>query len=914
MTIRNLDKLLDPASVALIGATERDASLGAAVMDRLLKGGFQGPIGLVNPKYSEINGMPCAASAEALANPPDLGVVVTPPAAVPAAIADLGAAGARAAVVITAGVDEKSGLRQQMLDAAKPHLLRVLGPNCLGLARPKLGLDATFAPIAARPGKLALLSQSGAIVTAMVDWAAERDIGFSVIASMGDMADVDVGDLLDWLAADRETSAVLLYLEQITHARKFMSAARSCSRAKPVIAIKSGRSSVAAQAAVSHTGALAGADEVYDAALRRAGVLRVQALEDLFNAAEALAHTKPLASDRLAIVTNGGGAGVLAADAIADIGARVATLAPETLSKLDAALPANWSRGDPVDIIGDAGPARYAAAVEAVLGDPGVDAVLTMYCPTAMSDPMEAAQIVIDAATTQRAARRGKPLLACWMGGAGARAACLRMEKAGVPAYATPKDAVTGFSHLVNHAKAQAALRRAPSAREDGFVADRTAARRAIEAALEQGRRILTEPEAKTVLKAYGVPTVETIVAETPEQARSAAQKILDSGGEAVVAKILSTDLTHKSDVGGVRLNLSTAEETREAVEAMLTQIKARRPDAAIQGVVIQPMINRSGAHELILGLSEDPVFGPIMLFGAGGTSVEAVADKAIGLPPLDGPLARDMIESTRIFRLLRGYRDQPPADMEAIVACLERLSLLAADFPEIRELDVNPLLADRNGALALDARIVVAPAQPVRPGGNPRFALRPYPAAWESAETFDDGAVLMRPIRPSDGDAYRRFFEKLSGDDVRFRFFSRLGALDDRLLARFTQLDYARAMAFVALDPDSREILGVARLAAEPDGALAEYGVVVRSDCKRRGLGRLLMRRLLAFAASEGLQTVWGDVLHENKAMLGLCAELGFKTSSVAGDAALVRVFKKLSGSEALDPDQGASGAPASD
>jgi acetyltransferase len=890
MTTRNLDRLMAPRSVALIGASGRPGSLGTVVLRRLLGAGFAGPIHLVNPRRREIDGRPCHPSVAEVPGPVDLGVVVTPAAAVPDVVAELGAAGARAAVVITAGVE-----RRRMLDAARPHTLRILGPNCLGLIVPGVGLDASFAHIAARRGSLALLSQSGAIVTAMLDWAEARGLGFTVAASLGDMADVDVGDLLDHLAADAGTRAILLYLEQVTDARKFMSAARSAARVKPVIAVKAGRSPAAARAAASHTGALAGSDAVYDAALRRAGVLRVEGLEDLFDAAEALGRLRPVASDRLAVLTNGGGAGVLAADAVAASQGRLADLSAETMAALDAALPPTWSRGNPVDIIGDADAARYGAALEVLLADPDADAVLVMNCPTGLASSAEAAEAVIrvEAAEDVRG-RAAKPILAAWLGGATAAPAAASLERAGIPTYRSPAAAVRGFIVLAEHQKAQTALLRTPPALAEDAPPDTDAARSVIARALAQGRPLLSEPEAKAVLAAYDIPTVPTRVAATPAEAEGLAEQIL-AEAEAMVVKILSPDLSHKSDVGGVRLNLGTPAEVRAAAEAVIAQARARRPEARIEGVVVQPMIRRPVAHELILGLADDPTFGPVILFGAGGTAVEVVADKAVALPPLDLVLAHDLIGRTRVSRLLGGLRDHPAADLDAVAMALVRLAQLAADLPEIRELDVNPLLADAAGVVALDTRIVVAPAPKTSPGDNPRFALRPYPSSWDREETVGPVRLRIRPIRPSDEALYPAFLGATSADDLRLRFFGGFGHVDHGTIARFTQIDYARAMAFVAIEPEADLLVGVSRLTTDPDGVEAEYAILVRSDWIGRGVGWALMRRLIDYARSEGLRRLRGDVLRRNERMLRMCRELGFAVEGHPEDGALMRVTLEL-------------------
>ncbi|MBU1212409.1 MAG: bifunctional acetate--CoA ligase family protein/GNAT family N-acetyltransferase [Alphaproteobacteria bacterium] len=881
MSVRNLDKLIAPRSVALIGASAKPHSMGATVLKRLTGAGFKGDIHLVNPKYSEIDGRPSFANVAAVPGPVDLGVIVTPPQTVPGLIGELAEAGARAAVVITAGIGKDNGLRQKMLDAAKPSCLRILGPNCLGLQVPAIGLDASFSHLTPRKGNLALLSQSGALVVAMLDWAEARGIGFSVVASVGDMADVDVGDLLDQLAGDAGTRAILMYLEQVTDARKFMSAARSAARGKPVIAVKAGRSQAAARAAASHTGALAGQDSVYDAALRRAGILRVDDLEELFNAAEALARHKPLASDRLAILTNGGGAGVLAADALAATGARFAELTDATMQRLNDAVPPTWSHGNPVDIIGDADAARYEKALRALLEDSETDAVLVMNCPTGLASSSDIADAVVavHAVDTDRAGRHGKPILASWLGEATARIGAAKLSAAGIPVYRTPAQAVRGFAYLARQAKMQKALMRTPPSIPGDFTPDRDGARAAMADALQSGRRWLNEPEAKAVLKAYGIPTVATRIAASAQEAAAIAGELLQDAAS-VVLKILSPDITHKSDVGGVRLNIATPAEARNAAEAMLEQVRAAAADARIEGVVVQPMIVRPGAHELILGIADDTVFGPVVLFGAGGTSVEAVRDKAVGLPPLDMTLAQDLIDETRIARLLDGYRNKPAADREGIALALVRLAQLAADMPEIRELDINPLLADEDGIIALDARIAVAACAPVAPGANPRFALRPYPSAWERTLEVKGARIDVRPIKPEDEALYGTFIGKLTLQDIRLRFFGLTAKPTHDQIARFTQIDYARAMAFVAIEPESGELMGVSRLAANPDYTDAEFAVIVRSDLKGRGIGWALMDTLITYARAEGIGALYGDVLKWNSGMLQLCRELGFSES----------------------------------
>jgi acetyltransferase len=892
MTIRNLEHAFQARSVALIGATPRPGSVGSKVMENLASGGFKGPIWPVNPGHDSIEDLRCYASIADLPGPPDLAVIATPPDTVPSLVGELGARGTRAALVLTAGIGDKGGLRQAMLDAAQPTCLRVIGPNSFGLFVPGIGLNASFAHLAPAPGNLAFLSQSGALASAVLDWSVERNIGFSAVVSLGDMADVDVADLLDMLAGERHTRAILLYLESVPEARKFMSAARAAARVKPVIVIKSGRHAAGAQAAATHTGALAGADNVMAAAFRRAGLLRVLELPELFDAAETLSRFRPIPRGRLGIVTNGGGAGVLAVDRHLDFDGELAELAPETIAALDPRLPANWSRANPVDIIGDAGPERYMAAAEAVLADDNVDALLVMSCPTALASPDEAADALIAVVERERGAHsRSKPVLTSWLGDHSVRNARQRLRKAGIATYDSPGEAVRALSHLVGYGKAQATLSRTPAELPDGFTTDAAAARRAMAEAASEGRELLSEPEAKAVLAAFGIPVAETVVADSAEAVEAVAADLL-ARHDALAIKIVSRDITHKSDVGGVVLDLDTAEAADQAARDIAGRAAAARPDARIDGFAVQAMIRRPHAHELIVGVDEDALFGPTILFGAGGTSVEVVADSAIALPPLDLQLADDLIGRTRIARLLAGYRNRPPADMDALRLVLVRVSQLIIECPEVVGLDINPLLADDAGVMALDARIVIDPARFRAPGPNPRLAIRPYPSRWETRLTTRGGLdVILRPIRPPDERLYEDFLAHVDESDIRLRLLAPRKAFPHDFLARLTQIDYAREMAFVAIDAASGDLLGVARIAADPDYTRAEYAILVRSDLQGMGLGWSLMEHLLAYARAEGLGRIEGTVLAENTDMLAMVRDLGFSVTRDPDEQGLRRV-----------------------
>jgi acetyltransferase len=889
MTIRNLDHALRPRSVAVIGASAEEGSVGSVLTRNVLAGGFAGPVYLVNPRRARIAGRKCYADVAALPEAPELAVIAAPPSTVPALIAELGAKGTRAVVVITAGLSPE--IKQAALNAARPHCLRIIGPNCLGIAVPGIGLHANFGLSRPSPGKLAFLSQSGALITGILDWAAARGIGFSYVVSMGDMADVDVGDLLDFLAADIATGAILLYLETIPAARKFMSAARSAARAKPVIVIKSGRNEDAARAAATHTGALAGSDAAVGAAFRRAGLVRVDELEELFAAAETLTASKPVDGNELLIVTNGGGAGVLAIDDLMRSGGKLASLSETVIAKLDAVLPANWSRGNPIDIIGDAQPKRYEAALDVVLADSKADAILVINCPTALASSSDAAQVVIDAIARSPRRERLPPILTNWLGEDAATEGRRKFREASIPTYESPADAVKGFFYLWQYTEAQDALMRTPSRETERTRVAEEAARTILRAAAADGRSALTEPEAKAVLSAYGIPTVPTRVAASPHEVERLAADLLDRTGS-VAVKILSDDISHKSDVGGVRLGLRTAQDARHAAQRMRERVSELRPDASIKGFTVQPTITRPKAHELLVGVYEDRLFGPMILFGAGGTATEIIHDTAVALPPLDTELARDLMEQTRIYKLLEGYRDQPSAELSGIAETLVRLSQLVVDCPAVKELDINPLLADELEVIALDARIRIDPAEVETPGPNPRLAIRPYPNQWEAWAATDNGyRIFIRPVRPADEHLYGAFIAKLSPDDIRFRFLAPRKEFSHKAIARFTQIDYSRAMAFVALDKEQKELLGVARLAADPDYVTGEYAIIVRSDLKGTGIGWALMQHLIAYAEKEGLRELTGDVLADNHPMLEMCRSLGFQISHDPEDLSICKV-----------------------
>jgi acetyltransferase len=895
MSTRNLDYLLSPRSVAVIGASERTGSVGSTVMRNLLADGFEGPVWPVNPKYTQVAGRQAYASVKALPQAPDLAVICTPPPTLPGLIAELGQRGTRAAAVLSAGVasaTDRKGRRiiDLMLEAAQPHLLRILGPNCVGFLVPGLGLNASFAPVSTVSGPLAFVSQSGALVTAVLDWANSRGIGFSHFISVGDRADVDFGDLIDYLGSDPHTRAILLYVESVKTPRKFLSAARAASRNKPVIVVKTGRAPEGARAAATHSGVLAGADEVFDAAIRRAGMLRVENLLDLFVAVETLARGPRFEGDRLMVVSNGGGAGVLAADAAALGGARLAELSAATIERLDALLPPMWSRANPVDIIGDAPVERYVETLK-VLGDAKeADAILFIHAPSAIvpADAIaEACVPVVKAAT--------RPVLSCWLGAASVEDAWRRFAQAGIASYHTPEEAVRAFVHSVTYRRNQQQLLQAPPSSRDEIAPDLGRARGLLRAALTAGQQWLTDTQGRELLTLYGIPVVETRAAPSVDAAREAAEAI----GYPVALKLDSPDISHKSDVRGVILNIDSADELLASAVAMLRRGHELRPQARLTGFIVQPMVRRPNAFELLVGVANDPQFGPVIVFGHGGTAVEIVGDRAVALPPLNTALAHELVSRTRIARLLAGYRDRPPVDLAAICRVLVAVSQMVIDLPELAELDINPLLVDEQGVVALAGRARVAKQD--RAHGEARLAIRPYPRELEEAFAWDDGEMLMRPIRPDDGERHLAFLARLDPEDIRLRVFSSRRSIAPSELARLTQIDYEREMAFVATIAGAdgqQETIGTVRAVTDPDNARAEFGVIVRSDMKGRSLGFLLMKKMIRYCRERGTGELVGDVLRENAGMLKLARALGFEVQSGA-DSEFVRIRLPLQAAE---------------
>ena len=883
-----LTSLFEPKSLAIIGASETPGSVGATLVRNIIDGGYQGKLFLVNPRHESVFGQKTYESVESIPQRLDLAIVCTKAETVPAIINACGRAGARNAIVISGGFAELgprgANLARAMLESARQHNLRLLGPNCLGLMRPGSGINATFAHGSANPGTIGLISQSGALCTAILDWALPNGVGFSNVVSLGAESDIDFGEILEYMVADPRTENIFLYIEGIKNARRFMSALRAAARCKPVLLIKVGRHPAGKQAALSHTGALVGADDVFDAALRRAGVVRLGNVGQMYAAASALfSHFRPR-GNRLMIVTNGGGPGVMAADHASDIGIPLAAMAEQTLKNLNAALPPTWSKSNPMDLVGDADPARYATALTACLEDENIDGVLVILTPQAMTDPTQAARIVIEVAK-----KYDKPVVTCWMGEEQVREARLLFKGAGIPTFRTPEPAVELFSHISNFYRNQQLLMQAPASITGHTPPRLESARLVIDTALSEGRKQLNEMESKALLAAFRIPIAQTVIARSASEAMVLAEEI----GLPVVMKIDSPQITHKTDSGGVRLNLNSLAQVRDAYNEIIEEVKKNRPDAIVHGIAIEPMIQKANGRELVVGMSRDQIFGPTIVFGPGGTGIEACgSERAVALPPLNKFLVADMLASTRVSARLGEFRNMPPVNMEAIETVLLRVSEMVCELPWIREMDINPLIVDEHGAVAVDARIAIEQL-PLTAGRYDHMAIHPYPSHLVSEYQTPDGhAITIRPIRPEDADLEQEFVKGLSSETKYFRFMNTLRELSPAQLVRLTQIDYDREMAFVAMtEVADREIeIGVARYAMNPDGESCEFAIVVADEWKGKGLARRLMGVIIDTARSRGVKYMNGDFLAENSRMIQFVTALGFVLSPHPEDPGIKR------------------------
>jgi acetyltransferase len=889
LTVQSCDRstlsyFFSPASVAVIGATDREGSVGATVLKNLLTGTYKGRIYAVNPRRAEVFGLACYTSIGAVPEAVDLVVVVTPAGTVPSIVSECVRADAKSIVVISAGFKEKgpegAALEQQIQAELKGCATRLIGPNCLGLMNPLIGLNATFAQDTALPGNVAFLSQSGALLTAILDWSLAERVGFSAIVSTGSMLDVGWGDLLSFFSEDQNTKSILLYMESIGDARSFLSAAREVSFSKPIIVIKAGRSEAASRAAASHTGAMTGSDEVYDAAFRRCGVLRVQNIAELFHMADVLGKQPRPRGPRLTILTNAGGPGVLATDALLAGRGELALLSKESEKALSAFLPAHWSHANPIDILGDADPERYARALDIAIDDPNSDGLLVILAPQGMTNPAQVAERV-----KVHAKRHGKPLLASWMGGQGVTEGNKTLSASGIPTFSYPDAAVRSFESMWSYSERLQGLYETPFTADDPARATerREKVGQLIERAASSGRRLLTEAESKAILELYGIPTVTTRLANNEDEAVVQAQEI----GYPAVLKVHSEIVTHKTDVGGVQLNLADEQQLRHAYRAITDSVVAKAGPNAFLGVTVQPMVRLQG-YELILGSSVDSQFGPVLLFGSGGQLVEVYRDRALALPPLNTTLAKRLMESTKIYAALKGVRGRKAVDLKALETLVVRFSELVVDQPRLREIDINPLVVSPEQLLALDARMVLFGSE-VKNAELPRPVIRPYPAEYVSSWVTKDGsAVTIRPIRPEDEPLMMEFHATLSDSTVYLRYFQ-VQRLDSRVaherLIRKCCLDYDREIALVAdrLDPQTgrHELLAVARLTRQWQPNEAELGILVADRCQGVGLGTELLRRLIQIAPTEKIRRIVAHVLSENKRMLALAIHFQFELAS---------------------------------
>lgn len=892
MPNRYLQHLFTPETVVVIGASEKPDSVGGRVFLNIQEAGYKGELLAIHPDHQQVYGRPCYSSIAEVHQPVDLAVIVTPAYTVPELIQACGEQGVSAAIVISAGFAETGPtgekLQQRVVSIARQYGIRMLGPNCLGLMRPDIGLNATFSQGIAQPGHLALVSQSGALCTSILDWAQAHHIGFSAMVALGDAADIGFGDALEYLAMDPQTHSILLYVEGIRHARRFLSGLRVAARMKPVVVVKAGRHAAGSRAAISHTGALVGADDVFDAALERTGAVRAYTVGQLFSAAQVLTSGNKVQGNRLAIVSNAGGPGVMATDRAVEVGITMVELEPSTVETLNTILPSHWSHGNPVDILGDATPQRYQQALSAVLKDPQVDGVLVMLTPQAMTQPTEAAQAVIEVSRNET-----KPVMVCWMGEQQVQDAHRLFLQHQIPHFSTPEESVEAFSYLANYRHNQQLLMQVPGPLSDRRRPDIEGAQMIMEGALSAGRKTLSAIESKAVLQAFRIPTNTTMLAHSAHEALVAAESI----GFPVAMKIQSPTLTHKMDVGGVRLGINDAQSVRRTFQEMTEDIQRFYPGIEIEGVTVERMSQPKDGRELLVGMVHDPAFGPVICFGAGGTQVEVIRDRAVALPPLNQFIIHNMVERTRISQVLGAFRHMPPVHQGALENVLLRVSEMVCELPLLRELDINPLLVHEHGAIAVDARIVIDSFRPhhTRYG---HMALHPYPSHLSSTWQLSDGTdIIIRPIRPEDAEIERAFVRNLSSEAKYFRFMRSLQELTTEMLVRFTQLDYDRELAMIAVTQDNGQEteLGVARYFTHPNGKNCEFAIVIADEWQRKGLGSQLMQSLIAAARAQGIEWMEGDVLSENTKMLHMMKKLGFSAQPLSDDPSIQHVTLSL-------------------
>jgi acetyltransferase len=888
MSTHSLSNIFHPNSIAVVGASAKPSTVGRTVLENLQQAGFPGPIYPVNPKYEALLGLKAYASISTLPGVPDLAVVATPAATIPALVRECGEVGVHGLIILSAGFREVGPAGEALERALAAELakfpeMRVVGPNCLGVLVPESRLNASFAAAMPQAGRIAFLSQSGALCTSILDWSLAVNIGFSYFVSIGNALNVKVGDLIDYFAEDPLTDSIVLYVESVTEARRFMSAARAFTRTKPIVVYKAGRFAESAQAAASHTGAMAGVDAVYDAAFQRAGMVRVYQAEDMFDCAELLARHRAPEGPRLAIITNAGGPGVMAVDELLERRGTLADLSPETLATLDAALPPYWSHRNPVDVLGDAKPDRFALALDAVIADPNVDAALVVLTPQAMTDPTVTAERV-----AQAAARTHKPVLTAWMGGRFVEPGRAVLTQAGVATYDSPDRAVRAFMYLVSYRRNREILYETPRQVLLDKSLDVRLARAQVDALIKQERGTLTEMESKSLLAAFGVRTTMPLPAYTARDALCIAREI----GYPVVMKVHSPQILHKTEVHGVVTGVSSDDEVRRVYEDIVGRARRLRPDAEVRGVTVQRMVSSGEGVELIVGAKKDPVFGAVMMVGAGGITAEVLHDRALELPPLNERLARRMLHALRIWPLLDGFRGRSRVNVDQLVEVLLRLSYLVADNPCLAELDVNPLLVTPDGAVALDARVILdLAAAKSKPRPYSHLAIRPYPEEYVRQETLADGThVLLRPIQPEDEPMWHQLLARCSIRSLWLRFRYLFKQSTHEMATRFCFIDYDRTMAIAAevVDGDRRELVGVGRLVADANHSEAEYAVLVADAWQGRGLGKLLTDYCLEICRSWQIDRVVAETTTDNQRMQQILTKRGFTCKAFAANEML--------------------------
>ena len=877
LSLRTLDKIFNPTSIAVIGASDRESSVGYRLFRNLIGVGYRGVVYPVNHKHPSIQGIEAYPSVDKLPRQVDLAIIATPAETVPGIVEQCGKAGIQGIIIVSAGFKEigteGKALEQRILETRKKYNMRIIGPNCLGIIRPHRRLNASFAAKMALPGNIAFISQSGALCTAILDWANSENIGFSNFVSIGSMIDVDYGDLIDYFGSDPQTRSIIMYIEGLTNARKFMSAARHFARTKTILVVKAGKYSESAKAATSHTGSLTGEDEVYDAAFRRAGLIRVEEIEDLFNCSEVLQMQPNPKGPNVAIITNAGGPGVMATDALIARGGKLAELMPKTTQALDQILPNYWSRGNPIDILGDATPERYAEVIKICRQDDNINGILIIFTPQGITNPAEAAMAVVEACKGA-----SRTILTSWMGEQDVEEANEILNRNGLPTYSTPERAIKTYTYMYQYTRNLAQLYETPEELPIELHTPAQPLLNIMRKASKEEREILTEIEAKAFLEAYGIKTVKTKLVKTEGEAVSTAKQL----GYPAVLKVYSPQITHKTDVGGVMLNLQNDLELREAYRKIFENVKKNAPSAEIQGVTVQNMIAKKEGYEVIIGSKKDPIFGPIILFGMGGIMVELFQDRAIGFPPLNQNLARRIMERTKVYELLKGFRGLPPANIKRLEEVMVKFSEMLVDLPHIKEIDINPLVVDSEDVVAVDARIAIDRSllyEKLSP--HEHLIISPYPKKYEREWKLKDGRpVFLRPIKPEDEPLESELWKTFSEETQRFRFFSPMRTWSHVTLVKYTNIDYDREIAIIAelTEQGEKKMIGVVRMIMEPpDFKTAEVAIVVGDPWQGLGLGSRMMDFIIEIAKDRKLETVYGLVLRDNNRAIELFKEKGF-------------------------------------